>query len=49
MGDGSEAMEQHGRELNDQNQGKEEHEDETNGLQLQVLLGDVDLGGKRMD
>jgi hypothetical protein len=31
---GSKAMEQHGHELDDQDQSKEEHEHQTNGLQL---------------
>lgn len=45
MGDGAEAMEQHSHKLNDQDEGKEEHKHQTNGLQLQVLLADEDLGG----
>lgn len=43
MRDGPEAMEQHGHELDDQDEGKEEHEHQTDGLQLQVLLTDEDL------
>jgi hypothetical protein len=31
-------MEQHGRELDDQNQGEEEHKDQANGFQLEVLF-----------
>lgn len=36
-------MEHHGGELNDQNQRKEEHKHQTDRLQLQILLRDVDL------
>lgn len=39
MSQGSEAMEQHSRELYDQNQGEEEHKHQTNRFQLQILLG----------
>lgn len=39
----SEAMEQHGRELDDQDEGEEEDKHQSDGLQLQVLLADVDL------
>lgn len=39
----SEAMEQHGHKLDDQNEGEKEHKHETDGLQLQILLADVDL------
>jgi hypothetical protein len=42
-------MEQHGSELDDQDQGEEEHKYETNWLKLEILLGDVNLkrsGGK---
>lgn len=41
--DGAEAMEQHGSELNDQDEGKEEHKHKTDGFQLQMLLADEDL------
>ena len=37
-------MEQHGRELDDQNQGEEEHKHQSDGLQLEVLFRDVHLG-----
>lgn len=40
---GSEAMEQHGRELDDQDEGEEEHKHQTDGLQLQIFLTDVHL------
>lgn len=43
VGDGAEAMEQHGHELDDQDEGKEEHKHQTDRLQLQVLLADEDL------
>jgi hypothetical protein len=43
MRNGSETMEQHGCELNDQDQREEEHKDETNRLELEILLGDVNL------
>jgi hypothetical protein len=43
VGNGSETMEQHSRELNDQNQSEEEHKDQTDGLKLQIFLRDVDL------
>ena len=46
MRDGSETMEQHRYELDDQNEGEEEHEHKTDGLELQVLLGNVDLENK---
>lgn len=36
-------MEQHGDELNDENKGKEEHEDETDRFQLEILFCDVHL------
>lgn len=45
MGDGTKAMEQHGNELDDEDEGKEEHKHQTNGLQLQVFLADEDLKG----
>lgn len=45
----AETMEQHGRKLYYQNQGKEEHKDETNRLQLQILLGNVHLYRERCD
>lgn len=44
MRQGAETMEQHGRELNYQNQGEEEHKHQTDGLQLEVLFRDVHLG-----
>lgn len=47
MRDGSEAMEQHGSELNDQDESEEEHKHETNGFKLQMLLADEDLEGIR--
>lgn len=43
MRNSSKAMEQHGRELNDQNQRKEEHENETNRFKLQIFFCDVNL------
>jgi len=42
-------MEQHGRKLNYQNKGKEEHKYQTNRFQLQILLGDVDLWDETND
>lgn len=39
----AEAMEQHGRKLDDQDEREEEHEHQTDGLQLEVLLGDEHL------
>lgn len=39
----TETMEQHGRKLYNQNQGKEEDKDKTDRLQLQILLGNVHL------
>lgn len=44
MRQGSEAMEQHGRELDDQNQREEEHKHQTDRFQLEVLFRDVHLG-----
>lgn len=43
MRDGSKAMEQHGRELNDQNQREEEYKDETDRLELEIFFRDVNL------
>lgn len=45
MWDGSKAMEQHRGELDDQNEGKEEDKDQTNWLQLKVLLTNEHLEG----
>lgn len=36
-------MEQHGSELNNQNEREEEHKHQTDGLELQILLRDVHL------
>lgn len=44
MGEGPKAMEQHSDKLDDEDEGKEEHKYQTNGLKLQVLLADEDLG-----
>ena len=33
-------VEQHGDELDDHNAEEEEHKDDTNGLQMEILLGD---------
>lgn len=49
MRDSSKAMEQHGSELNDQDQREEEHKDETNWLELEILLGDVNLNQLRKE
>lgn len=43
MGDSAKAMEQHSHKLDNEDEGKEEHKHETDGLQLQVLLADEDL------
>lgn len=43
MGDRAESMEQHGDELDDQDEGEEKDEHQPDGLELQVLLADVDL------
>lgn len=43
MRNGSESMEQHGSELNDQNQGEEEHKHQTDWLELEIFLCDVNL------
>lgn len=40
-------MEQHGRELDDQDKGEEEDKHQTDGLQLQVLLTDMHLECER--
>lgn len=37
---GSESMENHSRELNDEDEGEEKHEDQTDWLQLQVVFRD---------
>ena len=37
-------VEQHRDELDDHNAKEEEHEDDTNGLKVEVLLGDEHLG-----
>ena len=44
MGQRAEAMEQHGRELDNQDEREEEHKHETDRLQLEVFFRDVDLG-----
>lgn len=36
-------MEQHGRELDDQNQSEEEDKHQTDGFQLQIFFADVHL------
>lgn len=43
VGQCSEAMEQHGRKLDHQNEREEEHEHQTDGFQLEVLLRDQHL------
>lgn len=43
MRDGPETMEQHRSKLDDQNQCKEEHEHQTNRLELKILFRDVNL------
>ena len=40
---GAEAVEQHGEELDDQDECEEEHENETDRLHLKVLLVDENL------
>lgn len=42
--DSSEPMEQHSGKLDDENEGKEEHKHQTDGLQLEVFFGDQHLG-----
>ena len=37
-------VEQHGNELDDNDGEEEEHEDDSDGLKVQVLFGDNDLG-----
>ena len=37
-------MEQHGNELDDNDGEEEEHEDDSDGLKVQVLFGNNDLG-----
>lgn len=37
---GSESMENHSCELNDEDEGEEKHEDQTDWLQLQVVFRD---------
>lgn len=44
--DGAESVEQHGHELDDQNQREEEHEHQTDRFQLQVFLRDVHLNSR---
>lgn len=39
----SESMEQHSSKLNDQNESKEKYKHQTDGLQLQIFLGNVNL------
>ena len=36
-------MEQHGNKLDDNNSEEEEHENDSNGLQVKVFLGDKNL------
>lgn len=43
MRNSSEAMEQHRRELNNQNQSEEEHKNQTDWFELKVFLSDVHL------
>ena len=43
MSDGTHAMEQHGNKLNEDNGKEKKDQDNTDGLQMQVLLGDDDL------
>lgn len=43
MRNGSKSMEQHGSELNNQDQSEEEHEHQTNRLELKILFCDVNL------
>lgn len=43
VGERPESMEQHGDELDDEDQGEEEHEDQTDGFELQIFLADVHL------
>lgn len=43
VGEGTKTMKQHSSELNDQDEGKEEHKDKTNWFQLEIFLGDVNL------
>lgn len=42
----AEPMEQHGRELYDDDEREEEHKHQTDGFQVQVLLADDDLYSK---
>ena len=37
-------MEQHGDELDNDDGEEKEHEDDSNGLEVQILFGDDDLG-----
>lgn len=46
MRNSSKAMEQHRRELNNQNQSEEEHKHQTNRFKLQVFFSDVNLKHK---
>lgn len=45
----AEAMEQHGRELDDQDKGEEEHKHQTDRFQLQELFADMDLEGVKLN
>lgn len=43
MGQSSKPMEQHSHKLNYKDKSEEEHKHQSNWLQLQILLADVDL------
>lgn len=43
MGQRTEPMEQHGSELYDYNKREEEHENQTDGFQVQIFFADYDL------
>lgn len=43
MRNSSKSMEQHGSELNDENQSEEEHKHQTNRFELKVFFRDVHL------
>lgn len=45
MRNGSETMEQHGRELNNQDKSEEEHEHQTNRFQLKIFFCYMYLDG----
>lgn len=47
MGQSSKPMEQHGCELDDQNQGEEEHKHQSNRFQLQILFADMNLNSRK--